>query len=176
MSVDNDGVTVIGAVRFTAGNSMILANNLVYGASGQVLNPATGDLLGTFSGIGFNSIHTIDTVNNRAFFLTNFGSTLQLRAYDLNTFLPLGFANVSGFFGTPSNLVRWGTNGLAFRTSNQQIVLVETSLVNASVPVPAATPTPSPTPSPSPPYVPTFIRRLNLPANSLVYSNATQSL
>lgn len=56
------------------------------------------------------------------------------------------------------------------------MVLIETAQVNATAPVPAPTPVPSPTPSPSPPYIPTFIRRVNLPANNLVYSEATQAL
>ncbi len=120
-------------------------------------------------------MHVIDVVNNRAFFATSLGSDVQIKAYDLNTFLPVGFAKVSGFFTGPLSLVRWGTNGLAFRTG-REVVLVETALVNDSLPVPAATPVPSPTPSPSPAYIPTFIRRLNLPANDLVYSEATQAL
>ena len=175
MAVDSTGVTVTGTARFSPGFSMILADNLLYGASGQVINPSTGDLLGTFK-VNSGVIHAIDPANNRAFFLSTQGATLQLTAFDLDTFLPVGFANISGFFGTPLSLVRWGTNGLAFRTSSQQVVLVETALVNASVPVPSPTPAPSPTPSPSPPYIPTFIRRVTLPANNLVYSEATQAL
>ena len=34
----------------------------------------------------------------------------------------------------------------------------------------------TPEPSPSPPYIPTFIRRVNLQANDLVYSEATQEI
>jgi hypothetical protein len=176
MTVDNDGITVTGTAQFRPGNSMILANGLLYGASGQIINPATGAIVGTFSNVGFGAVHAIDVANNRAFFAINIGAGVQIRAYDLNTFLPVGFANVSGFIGTPASLLRWGINGLAFRTSNRQVVLVETALVNDSVPIPGPTPIPTPTPVPSPPYIPTFVRRLNLPANNLVYSEATQAL
>jgi sugar lactone lactonase YvrE len=175
MAIDNDGVTVTGTTRFQVGNSLIFDNNRLYGSSGQVLNPATGDLVGTFSS-GFASAFAIDSANNRAFFLTGGSPSFQIRAFDLNTFLPVGFVNVSGVTGTPASLVRWGTNGLAFRTNTRQVFLIETALVDASVPVASPTPTPSPTPSPSPSVFPTFIRRINLPANDLVYSEATQNI
>src|SRR6185295_13336360 len=57
-----------------------------------------------------------------------------------------------------------------------RVFLIESTLVNASVPVASPTPTPTPIPSPSPPYIPSFVRRVDLPANSLVYSEATSSL
>ncbi|HKG45453.1 MAG TPA: Calx-beta domain-containing protein, partial [Pyrinomonadaceae bacterium] len=177
MSVDNSGVIVTGTSRFQGGTSMILANGLLYGSFGEVINPATGELIGTFTGSSMSeAVHAVDTVNGRVFFIVPNGSGVQLRAYDINTFLPLGFVNISGFFGAARDLVRWGTNGLAFRTDNRKVFLIETALVNASVVVPSPTPTPSPTPSPSPPYIPTFVRRVNLPANNLVFSEATQAL
>jgi Calx-beta domain-containing protein/uncharacterized protein DUF4214 len=182
-TVDSSGVTVNGANAPFTGGTVILANNLVYGSGGQVINPSTGELVGTFVGassFGATS-HVIDVVNNRAFFLRSEfingqGLSTQIRAYDLNTFLPVGFVDIPGLTGGPGNLVRWGTNGLAFRTFDRKIFLIETPLVNASVPIASPTPTPTPTPSPTPPYVPTFVRRVELPANSLVYSEATQAL
>ncbi|HKG58451.1 MAG TPA: Calx-beta domain-containing protein, partial [Pyrinomonadaceae bacterium] len=181
MSVDSSGITVTGSGNFQAGNSMILANGLLYGSTGQVMNPGTGDLVGTFPGVGFSTSHVIDIANGRAYFLTSQfingqGLSVQIRAFDLNTFLPVGFVDIANVNGGPGSLVRWGTNGLAFRTFDRKIYLIETTLVNASVPVASPTPTPSPTPSPTPPYIPTFVRRVNLPANNLVYSEATQAL
>lgn len=177
MAIDNSGVTVTGTARFTAGNSLIFDNNRLYGSTGQVLNPATGDLVGSFSIGASDAVHAIDSVNNRAFFLVGSGnSSVQLKAFDLNTFLPLGFINIPGVSGVPRSLVRWGTNGLAFRTNTRQVFLIETALVDASIPVASPTPTPSPTPSPSPSVIPTFVRRINLAANDLVYSAATQNL
>ena len=175
LSVDNSGVSLTGTNYFVPGNKIILANGLIYGSRGQVINPTTGELVGTFSQpFGSDVVHAVDVANGRAFFMGSTGSGLQLRAYDLNTFLMIGFANIGA--GFPRNLVRWGTNGLAYRTESQRVVLIETSLVNASGAVPSPTPTPSPTPSPSPAYIPTFIRRVNLPANNLVISEATHAL
>jgi sugar lactone lactonase YvrE len=177
MAINNSGVTVTSTTPFSVGNTLVFDNNRVYGSSGQVLNPATGELVGKFSVGGFfDAIQVIDSANNRAYFLTDSGGpTVQIKAFDLNTFLPLGFINVSGVSGTARSLVRWGTNGLAFRTNTRQVFLIETALVNAGIPVANPTPTPSPTPSPSPSIIPTFIRRFNFPANDLVYSEATQA-
>jgi sugar lactone lactonase YvrE len=176
MTIDNSGVTVTGTTSFAVGNSLIFDNNLLYGSSGQVLNPSTGDLVGAFfSPLAFGAIHAVDSANGRVFFLVGSGSDRQLRAFDINTFLPLGFVNISGVSGDAFSLVRWGTNGLAFRTNNRQVFLIETALVNSSVPVADPTPTPSPTPSPSPAYIPTFVRPVNLAANNIIYSEATQA-
>ena len=183
-SVDSSGVTVTGSFPFFSGGSIVLANNLIYGASGQIIDPSTGALVGSFTGaatgIPSNS-HVIDVANGRAFYLISTFDFLgsfrtAIIAYDLNTFLQIGFINITGVPGNPRNLIRWGTNGLAFSTSDRKIYLIETPLVNASVPVPSPTPTPSPTPSPTPPYIPTFLRRVDLAANDLVYSEATQAL
>ncbi|HEU4834175.1 MAG TPA: Calx-beta domain-containing protein [Pyrinomonadaceae bacterium] len=176
MTVDSAGITVTGTAIFTAGNALIFNNNLVYGASGQVINPSTGGLVGTFSTGGFNTCHAIDPANNRAFFLVGQSSNIQLQAFDLTTFLPVGFIDLSGIVGGAESLVRWGSNGLAFRTSSRQVFLIQTALVNPSVPVPDPTPTPSPSPSPSPVEIPTSVRQVDIRANGLVFSQATQAL
>jgi hypothetical protein len=176
MTVDSNGVTVAGTARFSGGSSIVFDNGRFYGSSGQVINAVTGDIIGTFTNFGSFSTPVIDSAKGRAFFISSQGTSLQIRSYDLNTFLPVGFANIPGVTGAPSSVVRWGPNGIALRTNNRQIVLIETALIDANVPVPAATPIPSPTPSPSPPYIPTFIRRVDLRANGLVYSEATHTI
>jgi len=134
--------------------------------SDMVLNPTTGELVGSFINDHNTSVaaHAVDVANGRVYFLITSG-VQQIRAYDINTFLPIGFVNLPFFVsGFARDLVRWGTNGLAFRTDNREFVLIETALVNASIAFPSPTPTPSPTPIPSPPYIPTFVRRLDVPA------------
>jgi sugar lactone lactonase YvrE len=175
MTIDADGVTVTSTAPFSSGREIVFENNRIYSTFGQVINPSTGALVGTFSGSGGAQSFALDTANGRIFFLiSDFGPT-QIRAYDINTFLPLGLIDLPGVTGAGS-LVRWGTNGLAFKTASRQVFLIQSPLVNSSVSIPAPTPTPSPTPSPSPPYIPTFVRRVDLRANNIVYSNATQAI
>lgn len=183
MTVNSNGVTVLGKVPFNVGNSVKLVNGLIYGSAGQVINPNTGGLVGTFTGLIDSSYYTEytsliapDSANGRVFFITSQNSVVKLRAYDINTFLPIGSVTLNGIVGTPSSLTRWGTNGLAFRTSSNRVYSIQTSLVNSSALVPSPTPTPTPSPTPTPTYIPTFIKKVNLPANGLVYTESTQTL
>jgi len=176
MTVTADGLTVTSTVPFSSGRDMVFANSLIYGSFGQVINPSNGALVGTFSDLGFSPQSVaVDTANGRVFFLIGDGGQIQIKAFDINTFLPLGFINIQGVPSTPGSLVRWGINGLAFKSTGR-VFLIQSPLVNSSISIPAPTPTPSPTPSPSPPHIPTFIRKVDLRTNNLVLSNATQAL
>jgi hypothetical protein len=66
---------------------------------------------------------------------------MVMRAFDLHTFLPVGAFRLPGVSGSASSLTRWGSNGLAFRTNSNQVVIVRTSLIPATAP-PAPAPTP----------------------------------
>jgi hypothetical protein len=39
----------------------------------------------------------------------------------------MGNGDIPGVTGTPGSLIRWGTRGLAFRTSDGQIFIVEST-------------------------------------------------
>jgi hypothetical protein len=122
---------------------------------------------------------TVDAALGRAYFLTiQSGVTGVLRVYDINTFVPLGQVTISNIPGATqfSSLVRWGENGLAFRTATH-VMLIQSSLINPSGSVPAATPTPSVTPTPSPtPQAATFGRLVDVPVNDVVYQQASGTL
>src|SRR6185295_9146367 len=104
------------------------------------------------------------------------GGTPTLKAFDNTTFIPVGSFTVSAATGGATTLVRWGANGLAFRTGASQLFLIQTSLIPSSEPIPTPTPTPSPTPSPSPSPIATFVRQVPLATKDLIYNSATQSL
>lgn len=175
------GITKIKS--FPGDGKLHLENGLIYSSSGMVVDAATGVVKGTFAGLVGTVAMVIDSANNRAFFLANSNSgnsTHFLRAYELDTFRFIGSLDLqygSYYDSRPPILVRWGANGLAFN-GNDQIYLLQTSLVNSSVPVPNPTPTitPTPTPSPSPAYIPTFVRKVNLPVRDIVYNESTKSI
>jgi hypothetical protein len=59
--------------------------------------------------------------------------------------MPIGSVTLTGVNGTPVNLVRWGTNGLAFNTLPQggatipipgQVYILQTALVSNAAPIP----------------------------------------
>jgi sugar lactone lactonase YvrE len=176
LAVGASGLSFVSSTQTGSNGNIFYDNGLVYLSGGGVVDPESGLVKGTFSGLGFGNLMAVDPSRGRVFFLTNPSFNWTLRAYDINTFLPLGSVTILGVNGTPTSLVRWGTNGLAFRTTNGQIFLIQTALVDPSSSVPSPTPTPSPSPSPSPPYIPTFVQKLDLQANDLVISQSTQNI
>ena len=189
LAVNASGLTSAGTIPAGRGGTTSFfdkTRGLLFTSGGDVYDPEAGTIRGQFTGLNFNSLMTVDAAAGRVYFLTSdssFGSIWKLVAYDMNTFLPLGYATLTGIVGEPSDLVRWGTNGLAFRTGSSfssttegRVVLVQTALVDASQAVPIPTPTPTATPTPTPAYVPTFVRKVGLPAGDVVYNEATQSL
>jgi sugar lactone lactonase YvrE len=183
------GLTSAGTIPAGRGGSTSYfdrTRGLLFTSSGDVIDPEAGTFLGQFTGLGFSSHMAVDVAAGRVYFLTSdsfSSSNWRLVAYDMNTFLPIGYATLTGIAGDPSDLVRWGSNGLAFRTGSTfnstaegRVVLIQTALIDGSQPGPTPTPTPAATPTPTPTYVPTFLRKVALPAGDLVYNEATQSL
>jgi hypothetical protein len=124
-------------------------NVFVYGTTGRVIDPEAGIRLGSYpiqGGFGVvNGAVLPDSRANRVYFITSdfSTSTHTLYAYDQRTFLKVGSMTLPGTSGFPSGLVRWGTNGLAYRTSDKQVVIIQTPLVAA----PSLSPAPAPTPA-----------------------------
>ena len=180
-SVTSEGISEVGELPGAA-DELYFENGLIYMPSGTVVDSETRLIKGTFSKIGpvYSEAMAIDTANNRAFFLTNNGShdSYELRAYELDTFRFVGSVNVPGVhYGSfKPVMVRWGENGLAYRDRNDSVFLIQTSLVNSTGVVPTPTPAVTPTPTPSPAYIPSFVRKVDLPIKDIVYNESTDSI
>lgn len=98
------------------------ADGFLYSTNGRVVNTQLMQLAGQFGASG--KIEP-DPVVRRVFFADG----AALKAFNTTTFLLEGQETVSGVSGSPRNLIRWGSRGLAFSTSGKQVVLVETDLV-----------------------------------------------
>ena len=133
------------------------AAGLIYSADGDVFNPATGLLLGTYdvaSPCCSNNQVLPNSAINRVFAVGNtpFFSSFGITSYNLQQFTPEAVASLAAlvppFSGATSvsNLIQWGTNGLAFilpagGSTNSQIVIVQSPTLLLT-----ATKTASPTP------------------------------
>lgn len=179
MTVDNSGVTSVGSGPANFTGELQFENGFLYNERGQVYNPASDSVVGAFANAGFGPF-VVDATVGRAYYITNaqtHGSDpIVLRAYDLNTFAQLGEISIGGVFGTPTSLVRWGTNGLAFRTNGDQVFLVQTALIPSPDPIPDPTPTPTPTPSPSPLPSDASVRHVPLVTNDVAYVASSQAI
>ena len=120
---------------------------LVYSNDGHALDPVTGLQAGIFNTSG---TMVPDSSLNTAFFMNQsfVANTVTIQSYDLTHFTPVSSINVP-VTGAAKRLIRWGQNGLAFNTSDGQVVLVGGSFL-APVPTTFPAPTPLPTPPPAP--------------------------
>nr|MDQ3747382.1 hypothetical protein [Acidobacteriota bacterium] len=124
-------------------------NATAYSSSGRAFDPEAARIAGTFALVSSNSFLSTtplvapDAKAGRVYFLLNDGGFV-LRVYDIKTFLKIGELRLPGVTGTASSLVRWGANGLAFRTSGGQLFLLQHALVGGTDPsfTPASTPAP----------------------------------
>jgi hypothetical protein len=141
--VDSSGLTASTSIGgfFTSANALKFSNGLLYSGGGRVGDPESGTLVGTFQNTGFSPVMAVDSANHRVFYAFSNGSNVDLLAFDANTFLLIGSVSLPGINGTPANLVRWGTNGLAFNTlpfdiGTSHVYLLETELVSNAATIP----------------------------------------
>jgi hypothetical protein len=122
----------------------------------------------------------VDSAVGRAYYIignsTNLDQTVTLRAFDINTFLAVGEMTIPDVDGTATSLVRWGPNGLAFRTNVNQLFIIQTSLIPSVTPIPTPTPTPIATPTPTPTPVELSVRQLQIPTKDLIYNPSNQRI
>ena len=110
---------------FNVGRIELLGNDL-FTDRGEVFSIFPAVQVGAFTG---GSDFVIDPGANKLFSITTSGSTQTIHSYSLSSFQSLGTDTVTGISGSTSDLTRFGTDGLAFVTSNNQVVLVHSALV-----------------------------------------------
>jgi uncharacterized repeat protein (TIGR01451 family) len=98
----------------------------IYTTLGQVVDPELTVRLGRLPASG--PVRSESSLN-RVYVLGQNSGNWVLAAYDRTTLALNGSMAIPGVAGSPSSLVRWGHDGLAFRTSGNQIFLIETELV-----------------------------------------------
>lgn len=99
-----------------------------YTTTGRVIDPLARTVVRTFSlPTTVGNLVKSDATIGRVFFLTGDGSSgiWSIRAFDPNTRQLLGNENIPGVTGDPGSLIRWGSKGLAFRTTGGQVFLIE---------------------------------------------------
>ena len=137
MTVDGSGVTVLDVFDSFMGN-LISGHNtdirfdggFIYTTSGRVIDPEARTVVGTFSfpATSGGILVRPDAAIGRVFFLTRDGMAPEIysiRAFDRITLQQLGSVEIPGVSETPSSLIRWGSKGLAFRTSGNQVFIVQ---------------------------------------------------
>ena len=185
ISVTPTGLALLTTTNLiTSGGSIQIDNGRLYTSNGQVHDPDTGAVLGTFTGTNLNvtSAFVSDSNVKRIYYVTSpfvnetQTTTLTLQVFDEQTFALVGTLDIPNVVGGPTRLVRWGANGLAFTTTGGQLYTIQTTLIPSATPVPTPTVTPSPTatPTPVPTPFPGELTPLPLVTNDLIVDPATQ--
>ena len=140
MQVSESGVAVVNTKSYNSGfyGDILYSNGRVYFTNGRVINPETGELLGTYGSGG--QVVCVDEILGRVFFISSgvYGQDPPvLTAYDRDEFTLIGSRTLTGVAGDIKSLVRWGIDGLAFISynnfssdSNNKVWLLRTSLVD----------------------------------------------
>jgi hypothetical protein len=103
---------------YSAGIHYDSGTGLVYTDGGDVIQPSNGTIVGSY---GASGIAAPDSGLVRVFILgqttAQFGtSSYTIEAFDQNNFTALGSITIDNVVGTPTALIRWGSDGLAFTT------------------------------------------------------------
>lgn len=130
---------------------------LVYADDGGAVTPSSGMPAGRLNTVGGGGVLVTDSHLNGAYSAGFGGSAVIVSSSDLTRFTQVDQISIP-VVGTVIHLIRWGQNGLAFNTSNGQLVLLAGNFLDPIVsstpnPPPNITPTPTPTPTAQTPII-----------------------
>ena len=110
----------------------------IYASNGTVIDPVTMTIVGTLNDplLTFQSLIKPDSSLGRVFVVSgNLGTPYTLFAFDMSSFKLTGSMSIEGIIGGPpigppgvASLIRWGSDGIAFRSS-LQIAFVRTASI-----------------------------------------------
>jgi IPT/TIG domain len=125
MDVNTSGATLLGSYpSFNAPYDEIhsdFGTGLIYSDDGNVANPVTGAIVGTY---GASGLVAPDSTLNRVFILGQTAAQAQSNSYtiesfDEKAFTPVSSITINSLAGLPTALIRWGASGLALLTFNE---------------------------------------------------------
>jgi len=109
------------------------ATGLIYADDGQVIDPSDGSPVGIFDlsdagvELDLSSVMVPDSTLNEAFFAEDDG---RIESFNLNEFTHVSSISIPNFPGSPTHIIRWGTNGLAINVSNGPVYLIGGNFVH----------------------------------------------
>ena len=130
VQIDTNGATAlngVGGMISGYDRDKRCSGGRVFTAGGRVFDPETGTFIGT---VPYSGLVAPDVNSGRAFYLSGSGTNYTLTSVNFTNLQFIGSLTISNISGTPSSLIRWGADGLAFRTTGGQIFLIRTALAD----------------------------------------------
>lgn len=137
MSVTPQGLTVVDVASrvFSIGSNEIkFGSGKLFEQFGRVYDPISKTIIGSLAPFGSIVAVFPDPALGKAFSVAmpELG-TLLIQSNDIHTLQVIGSARIEGFYspadGPGPSLIRWGSDGLAFRAQGDRIVFVRSALV-----------------------------------------------
>jgi hypothetical protein len=137
VSVNGSGVALssyMASSPFERGGGIAYGSGFVFSTSKGIFNPSTFQMRYPFyggGGLGYYSPLAVDPNARRVCYVLPKGSpsdNLNFQVFNLDTYLPVGqftIASPPGYF--TGTLIRWGTDGLAYRANSNQVIFLRTS-------------------------------------------------
>jgi uncharacterized repeat protein (TIGR01451 family) len=113
---------------FSAGNNVLYGRGKLFTTGGRLLQYNPFQVAWLFPGAEPATLAAPDPTFPRVFYLVQTNGW-QIKTYDTDSRKLLGSITLTNLAGTPSSLVRWGTNGLALRTTSNQLYVVRSPLI-----------------------------------------------
>lgn len=130
LQIDTNGATVlegVGGMINGYDRDMRCDGGRVFTTGGRVFDPEAKT---NIAALPYSGLVAPDASCGRVFYLTGSGATYTLTALNFTNLQVVGSLSLSNISGTPTSLIRWGTDGLAFRTTGGQIFLIRTTLAD----------------------------------------------
>ncbi|HWI58122.1 MAG TPA: hypothetical protein VNZ22_12910, partial [Bacillota bacterium] len=99
----------------------------VFTAGGRVFDPEAKTNIAT---VPYGGLVAPDSRSGKVFYLTGSGATYNLVCLNFTNLSLVGTVTITNVSGTPTSLVRWGNDGLAFRTTGNQVFLLRTTMAD----------------------------------------------
>jgi len=119
-----------GGLISGGGAKIECAGGLLYASSGTVLRPETPAVVTNIPDLSAGALMKPDPAGGLLSFLTQDSGNWIVRQYAHSNYALAREFRVPGVNGTPASLARWGTGGLGFVTSSNQLFLLNPSLGN----------------------------------------------
>jgi hypothetical protein len=185
--VDQNGISLVRVTRYFDlinagnGNDIFFGGGFVFTKNNLKIDPEIPQIVGRFPVPSPQAVEALvpDPQTDRLYVLATNSCgagctyTVNIYAYDLTTLTLIDSIAVPGVSGLIKKLVRWGSNGLAFNTSEKTYVL-RTSLVPSGDPVDL--PVASQPVRSDPPLLQGTIHQIALPNDDLIYDSQRQRI
>jgi hypothetical protein len=131
IAIDSSGATLSYSSGFLSSSDYAIKFNAgrIYTGGGRIIDPTAQIIL---TNLPYSGLVCPDSAGGKIFYLTVSGSVGTVHAINITNFVEVGSVNVPNISGSVSSLIRWGTDGLAFRTSGNQLFLIRTIFADDS--------------------------------------------